>query len=479
VWRPGQSAAWPSAQVGLIMRVLVLGINYAPDLIGVAKYNAELCESLAARGHDVRVVTAPPYYPDWKVPEGYRSLRSATQRCNNVDVTRTPVYVPGKPSGVKRLIHHASFLISATAPVLATATRWRPDVIFAVAPSLLSAPLATLAARTVGAASWLHVQDLEVDVAFGLGMLKQGAIRKIMLGLERRILSAFDRVSTISPQMIRCLELKGLASERLCELRNWVDTDVVAPGPSQTSLRSSLNLKPTDIVALYSGALSHKQGLELIIEAAGAIRQSHPSLQFVICGNGPLKSKLTEMATGLTNVHFIDLQPVERLSELLSTADIHLLPQKAEVSDLVLPSKLAGMMASGRPIVAMAHPGTGLALEMTGSGLVVPPGDAHALRAAVIALAEDEALRSRFGTAARLRAEQKWDRALIIRSLERELVALAQHAERPATYSRRLASYGRSIEEVATGTRRRPELAKRTRANRILQVNSIVGPGNE
>jgi len=462
------------------MRVLVFGINYAPDLIGVAKYNAELCESLAARGHAVRMITAPPYYPDWKVPEEYRSLWVTRQRRNDVEITRTPIYVPRRPSGVKRLFHHASFLMTAAAPVLSTAVRWRPDIVFAIAPSLLSAPLATMAARMVGAASWLHVQDLEVDVAFGLGMLKQGATRKIMLGLERRILSAFDRVSTISPQMMRCLEQKGLAANKLREFRNWVDTDVIAPGSAQTALRSSLGLKPSDIVALYSGAMSNKQGLELIIEAAGAAERSHPSLQFVICGNGPLKAALTGTANGLSNVHFIDLQPVERLSELLSTADIHLLPQKAEVSDLVLPSKLAGMLASGRPIVAMAHPGTGLALEMAGSGLVVPPGDAQALRAAIIALAEDETLRARFGAAARLRAEQVWDRVSIIRSLEREFQSLAQRTTAAVPRQPQPAQPVRFIENVTNGSRRRLDWPNRMSANRRLRANArSVGSAKE
>src|ERR1700754_4778536 len=121
------------------MRVIVIGINYAPDLIGVAKYNTELCEGLAARGHEVRVVTAPPYYPDWKVPPEYRSLWYRRQHINDVNIVRAPIYVPGRPSGAKRLLHHASFLLSAAAPVLSTAIRWRPDIVLAVAPSLLSA----------------------------------------------------------------------------------------------------------------------------------------------------------------------------------------------------------------------------------------------------------------------------------------------------------------------------------------------------
>jgi colanic acid biosynthesis glycosyl transferase WcaI len=455
------------------MRVLVIGINYAPDLIGVAKYTAELCESLAARGHAVRVVTAPPYYPDWKIPEGYRFKWYAHQRLNNVEITRAPIYVPSRPSGAKRLVHHASFMLSAAIPLLSTAIRWRPDIVFAVAPSLLSAPIAALAARMSGAASWLHVQDLEVDAAFELGLLNDATARKLMLGLERRMLSAFDRVSTISPQMMRCLQQKGLAPDKMREFRNWVDTSVIAPGSAQTSLRLSLGLKPTDIVALYSGAMSNKQGLELIIEAAGATKNSHPSLQFVLCGNGPLKTALTRMADGRANVHFLDLQPVERLSELLSTADIHLLPQRAQISDLVLPSKLSGMLASGRPIIAMANPGTGIALETADAGLVIPPGDAQALVAAVIALAEDEDLRARFGAAARVRAKQKWDRISVISSLEREFLALPQRTAGAAIRPLPAAPSGRSIEQVTTGTRRRPEFANHPPGNRVRQPNSV------
>jgi colanic acid biosynthesis glycosyl transferase WcaI len=462
-----------------MMRVLLFGINYAPDLIGVAKYNAELCESLAARGHAVRVVTAPPYYPDWKVPAEYRSLWYRHQRLHGVDITRAPIYVPSRPSGAKRLIHHASFLLSAAAPLLSTAVRWRPDIVFAVAPSLLSAPIAALAAKMVGAASWLHIQDLEVDVAFELGLLKNPAMRKLMLGLERRILNRFDRVSTISPQMLRSLEAKGLAPDRLRGFTNWVDTSVIVPGSNQTVFRSELGLKPTDVVALYSGAMSNKQGLEQIIEAAGATRNSHPSLQYVLCGNGQMKAALAEMANGLGNVHFLDLQPLERLSELLSTADIHLLPQRAQVSDLVLPSKLAGILASGRPIIAMANPGTGIALETTDAGLLIPPGDSQALVAAVIALAEDKNLRARLGAAARLRAKQKWDRISVIASLEREFLALPQRTAAAAVRPWPSAHSGRSIEQVATGTRRRPASANRQAADLARHPNSGANSGND
>lgn len=406
------------------MRILFYGINYAPDLIGVAKYNTELCESLAARGHEVRVVTAPPYYPEWSVPDGYRSVWYSVRALNGIKVTRSPIYVPTRPSGSRRLLHHASFLISSTFPVLSSARRWRPDIVFTVAPSLLSAPMAVLAARAAGVPSWLHIQDLEIDAAFELGLLRNSGLRRLMIGIERRILRAFDRVSTISPQMRSRLEGKGVAPEKLLEVRNWTDLSAIVPGDSNTPLRAKLGLKATDIVVLYSGAMSEKQGLELIVAAAATTRDSHPSIHYILCGNGPQRDQLTELASGLPNVHFIDLQPVERFSELLVTADIHCMPQKAKAADLVLPSKLSGMLASGRPIVVMAEPGTGIALETEDAGLVVPPGDALALAAAVKTLAENETLRRRLGAVGRLRAERQWDRSAVITSIEDEFANL-------------------------------------------------------
>jgi colanic acid biosynthesis glycosyl transferase WcaI len=411
------------------MRILVCGINYAPDLIGVAKYNTELCEGLVALEHDVRVITAPPYYPHWRIPEEYRSRGYTRETLNGVAITRAPIYVPAQPSGAKRLVHHASFLASSLWPLLSATASWRPQIVLAVAPSLLSASVAAIAARMSGAKSWLHVQDLEVDAAFELGLLKNTALRGTMLAAERMILGAFDRVSTISPQMLRRLEKKGMRPDRLRELRNWVDTSVVVPGSQQTAFRSSLGLQATDTVALYSGAISNKQGLELVLEAAAATKDDQPGIQYVFCGNGPQKSRLVREAHGLGNVHFIDLQPAERLSELLNTADIHLLPQQARAADLVLPSKLSGMLASGRPIIAMAESGTGIANEVAGAGMVIPPGDARALADSVTALAGNDALRHQFGTAARLLAQRRWDRLAIVKSFEREF-ALLQSTER-------------------------------------------------
>lgn len=414
------------------MRILVCGINYAPDLVGIAKFNAEFCEALSASGHEVRVVTAPPYYPEWQVPPGHRRWLYCSERRNGVDITRAPIYIPRRPAGLNRLFHHASFALSSAPPVITTALRWRPHLMISVAPSLMSSAVVAVAARRAGAVSWLHLQDFEIDAAFGLGLLKNehGRLQNSMLKIERRILRAFDRVSSIAPRMLDRLADKGVERRRLHEFRNWVDTDVVVPGSRMTAIRAEFGLRESDIVALYSGSMSNKQGLELIIEAARLLGPSDPQVKFIMCGDGPRRIALEAEAADLGNVRFLGLQPEGRFEELLNTADMHLIPQRAEAADLVLPSKIGAILASGRPVVAMTAPATGLAQEVEGAGLVVTPGDALALAAAVRKLADHEEIRSLLGVCARRRALERWNKAAILRALEREFVELCGQSSR-------------------------------------------------
>ncbi|ATC23452.1 WcaI family glycosyltransferase [Caulobacter vibrioides] len=403
------------------LKLLVIGLNYAPDFIGIPKYTTEMCEELARRGHQVTVVTAPPYYPAWEVPAAYRGAwRSET--LNGVRLVRAPIYVPKKPSGVTRLLHHLSFAATSLPAATFTALSQRPDVVLTVAPSLMSAPVALIAAKLSGAKSWLHIQDFEVDAAFELGMLRGERVRKLAQQLERCLLSGFDRVSTISASMRGLLLRKGVEDEAALEIRNWVDVDTVTVWPtSDTSYRQALQIPADHVVALYSGNMASKQGLETLAEVAALLEARSAKVTLLLCGQGPLKSVLEEACANRPNVRFMDLQPIEKLPELLATADVHLLPQRAEAADLVLPSKLTGMLASGRPVVAMADNGTGLATEVEGCGLIVTPGDAAAMTGAVLRLAEDAPLRHELGVAARDRAEQRWRRSAVIDGLEAQL----------------------------------------------------------
>ncbi|WP_246263415.1 WcaI family glycosyltransferase [Caulobacter soli] len=412
------------ADPGRPFRVLIVALNYAPELVGCAKYTTELAEELVARGHVVEVVAAPPYYPQWKIAEPYSGARWSREVRSGVTINRTPLYVPSAPSGVKRILHLASFGAAALPTAVRAAKRFRPDLVFAVAPTLAAAGAALAAGKAAGAKTWLHVQDFEVDAAFGLGLLNNGAARRLALGMENWLLRRFDRVSSIAPAMVNLLRTKGVAADQALELRNWVDLDAFPTWvSSDTAYRAQLGIAADQIVALYSGNMAGKQGIEALADVAKSLKAVKAPVTLLLCGEGPARATLESACQGLANVKFLPLQPLERLPELLATADIHLLPQRAEAADLVLPSKLTGMLASGRPVVAMATQGTGLAEEVAGCGLVVEP-NAAAMTEGVLTLAADADLCRALGTAGKARAKSRWRKRAIIDGFVNEVASV-------------------------------------------------------
>lgn len=301
------------------------------------------------------------------------------------------------------------------------ALRRKPDLIFAVAPSLIAAVVARVIAKAMGVRFWLHIQDLEVEAAFATGLLKdRGLLARAATRFERWSLVG-PRLSTISPQMREKLIEKGAEAQDVLEFRNWANIDLVRPMAHDSPFRKEWGITRTH-VALYSGNLANKQGMETVIEAARILR-SRTDVQFVICGNGVSRPRLEQSAADLNNVMFVDLQPVGRLSDLLGLASLHLLPQIAGAADLVLPSKLANMLASGRPVVATAESSSGLAVEVEGCGLISEPADASGLAEAIEILVDDSDLCAVFGTAARARAELRWSKPHVLMGIESALVA--------------------------------------------------------
>lgn len=414
------------------MRILIYGLNFSPELTGIGKYTGEMATWLAARGHQVRVVTAPPYYPQWHVAEGYTNWwgREDDKHSSGIGravpgyliVYRCPLWVPAKVSGLKRLVHLASFAISSV-PVLVRQLFWRPDVVWVVAPAFFCAPGAWLMSRLCGAKCWLHIQDYEVDAAFDLGLLKGQRLRRLVTAVEGWLLRRFDVVSTISHRMLERAVSKGVARGKTVLFPNWADIFAVSPDGDKGTYRTELGIDNDTAVALYSGNMGAKQGLEILAQAAAQL-QHEAELVFVFCGNGVGRAELVARCAGLPNVHFLDLQPLEKLGALLTTADIHLLPQRADAADLVMPSKLTGMLASGRPVVATAHEGTEVARVVAGCGVVVPPEDPQAFANAIAGLAADLGERARLGRAARIYAEKHLARDAVLALFEQQLITL-------------------------------------------------------
>lgn len=398
--------------------------------MGIGKYSGELATWLGRKGHQVRVITAQPYFPRWTLGNGDKAVRNhySFERLSGVEVRRCPLWVPRRPSGLTRLVHLASFAFTSL-PVLLAQRRWRPDVVITVAPAFFCAPGALLLKRLSGRGcqAWLHIQDFELDAAFELGMLQGKWLRGLAEGWERRNLRGFDRVSTISAAMVQRAQQKGVEARRTVLLPNWVDLETVKPqGPKEAAAnpyRRELGVPEGAVVLQYSGSMNKKQGLELLVAVIKQLADV-PNLLWLLAGEGPTKAALAEATAGMAQVRLLPLQPVERLNDWLNLADVHLLPQKAGAADVVLPSKLLGILASGRPVVASSPAGSELGELAEQAGLRVDPEDPIEYTAAVRRLVKDGPLREQLGARARQLAVERFGQDAVLQQMEAELEAL-------------------------------------------------------
>lgn len=358
-------------------RILIYAMNHAPEFVGVGRYTGEIADHLAASGANVTVITTPPHYPDWSVQPGYRNRYSATVE-NGVRVLRAPLFLRRPMKGVWRLIAPFSFAMSSAPLALWHILRHRPHTVLCIEPTLLAAPAAQLAAWLVGAKAALHVQDLEVDAAFAVGHLSGGWLKRLGLAFERLTVPRFDCVLTISSRMAERLAAKGVPPQRLCVVRNWVDLAAIYPLEGPSPYRTELGFAEDDFVVLYSGSIGAKQGLSVLMDAAERLSENK-HIRFVIAGEGPAKAALQARHCHLPTVVFLPFQPQARLNAFLNMADLHVLPQEKDAADLVLPSKLGAMLASGKPLLVTAEPQTELAAFLGPAATLTPPGDADAL----------------------------------------------------------------------------------------------------
>jgi colanic acid biosynthesis glycosyl transferase WcaI len=364
-------------------RVLIHGINYAPEPIGVGRYTGDFAEYLAEQGHSVEVVTAVPHYPGWWVRPPFRNYRYWSETRSGVKVIRCPLLLHRGGKGLWRLLMPLTFALAAAPVVFWRILRSRPDTVICIEPTLLSAPAAIVAAKIVGARRALHVHDLEVDAAFAVGHLRTGSLQRLAEAVGSFLIRRFDVIITLSQRMRERLAAKKPQAARLEVIRNWVDTSKIRPLRGPNRFRRELGLSDTDFVVLYAGQIGPKQSLHLLFEAAEQLI-GNARLRFVIAGDGPLKKDFLARYGHLANVHFLPLQPEEALCELLNLADLHLLPQSRGASDLVLPSKLGGLLATERPILVTADEGTELHYILKDVAIIVPPEDTAALASGIL-----------------------------------------------------------------------------------------------
>ena len=346
------------------MKIVIYGINYSPDLVGVGKYTGEFGDWLSKQSHEITVITAHPYYPSWKLNSFFDNFFYTRNKKNSTVIWRCPIYVPAKLTTVTRILHLLSFTISSI-PILIFNCFLKPDLVIQIAPTIFCAPNTLLISKITRAKSLLHIQDFEIDALFGLNLTSiksnNSSVKKITLNFESWILKQFDFVSTISYGMLSRAKKKGVLEGRLILFPNWSEVDRFQNTKPSPELLKKLGIQPNKKVILYSGNIGEKQGLENVILAAESMLNI-PDVIFLIVGDGASKTRLMQMTIdlNLSNVVFAPLQEYEDLPKLLASANVHLVIQKRGVADAVLPSKLTNIFAVGGNVVITADEKTTL-----------------------------------------------------------------------------------------------------------------------
>ena len=368
------------------MRILIYSYNYYPEPIGIAPLMTELAEGLVKRGHEVRVVTAMPNYPERQIYEGYRGKWYLNEWKNGVQIQRSYVWIRPQPTLLDRVLLDASFVVSSFFPAL---FGWRPDVILSTSPSLPVCIPTTLLGWLHNCPVVLNLQDILPEAAVHVGLLKNKFLIQVFATLEKFAYRTATKISVIADGFVDNLRSKGVAANKIVQIPNWVDVNFIHPLPKENNaFRAAHNLNGKFVVQ-YSGNIALTQGLETVVKAAALLRDI-PDIAFVIVGEAKGLQRLQQECQdiGADNVLLLPFQPREKLPEMLAAADVGLVVQKKNVISFNMPSKIQVLLASGRALVASV-PDNGTAaraVRQSGGGVIVTPEDAQALATAVLDL---------------------------------------------------------------------------------------------
>jgi putative colanic acid biosynthesis glycosyltransferase WcaI len=404
---------------GFSVRVLVIGINYWPERTSVGPFTTGLCEHLVAQGHEVTVVTAFPYYPEWRVWDSYRGFCHRREVINGVTVHRVAHYVPRKPSSlVRRLAYDISFTVNS---FIAALFAGECDVIYCSCPPPTVAFAAYLLGKTKRAPYAIKLTDLASDAAVATGIMKPGLGIRMARAFEAFTYSRAQAVICLCQGFIDRLKERGVKENTLLLIPDWGDTENIRPCKSDSTFRHGNHLSPEKFLVLHTGNMGKKQRLMNIVNSAELTRDE-ANVLWVLVGQGEERAYLEQEISrrSLPNFRMLPLQPNEALCQMYSSADLLVLNQAAAIEDAVIPSKLLTYMAAGRPIVAAVSEKSEAARQilLAKCGVVVPAENPRALADAVLALQRNSALREELGVNGRAYADANFTKALVLRKYD-------------------------------------------------------------
>jgi len=339
------------------VKILIFSLNYAPELTATGKYTGEMAAWFAGRGHEVHAIVGLPHYPQWELQPGYSATEWKREKIGEVLVDRVPHYIPCKQNVTagSRIRMDFSFIFkSARYWIRNLFARERYDVVIVICPPLFTSVFPMIY-RLFRRVPWvIHLQDIQVDMAINLGLIKNRVLKRFLYWIEKRILNSAQMISTISHSMAGRLSTKTTANREIRLTPNWATKSIFENRGGGPAFRRDMGIPADKFVVMYSGNLGRKQGLEVIIDAAKALADN-PDIYFVIAGDGVAKMDIMQRAKEkrLDNMLFLPVQGDALLADMLQAADVHLVVQKYGTADSVLPSKLTNIMASGKHSTAV------------------------------------------------------------------------------------------------------------------------------
>ena len=361
------------------LRLVVLCPHFAPDLAPTGVVMTRIVSELAARGHELHVVTALPWYRNHAIEPGWGGRLWRTEKTEWGSIIRVHPF-PGKSKSnlLRRALGFIAFSYAVgIRSVHADGLPFKVDGVLAMSPPL-----------TLGLTGWFtkiirraplvfNIQDVFPDAAIQTGAISNKKIIAAAKWLERMSYQRSDAVVLLSQDLRANIanKIDKKFHKRLHVIPNFVDTNAITPQDRMTAYRSELGIGD-QLVVMYAGNVGFSQSLNLVVDAAAKF----PDIAFVINGDGAARKKLEEDCARLTNVYFGDYQPIERLSEVLATGDIHVVPLRAGLASVSVPSKSYSILAAGRPMLAAIDLGTEIPnmLEQSGAGVAVEPDNSTA-----------------------------------------------------------------------------------------------------
>jgi len=416
---PDFDSAAPPGDSG--QRVIFVNRFYAPDQSATAQILTDLAEYLAGRGWGVEIITSRLFH-------GAASASLEPHEVINGVLVRRVWTVSGVRLGLfGRFLAYLTFYVSATMAMLRHA---RPDTIIV---AKTDPPLIGVLALGI---SWLRrarlvnwVQDLYPEVAIQVGVpALRGPVSAVLMSLRDLSMRRAALNVAIGQRMAGRIADRGVAKERIATIANWTDDEAIQPSTSNSlSLRKDWGLPPDAFVLEYSGNLGRAHEAETLLAASALLVDRH-DIWFLFVGGGPAQVELGQRsaAAGRERFVFQPHQPRTRLSESLAVGDAHWLSLRPEFEGLIVPSKVFGIAAAARPIIAVCDLQGEVALMIAASdaGIAVAPGDAPGLAAAIVALADDRAACRAMGDRARIMLQQEFRRCSALAEWEQRLEQL-------------------------------------------------------